>query len=302
MRQQNLYDIRDDRFSDLLILNAFLEELCPDCLWAEGPVWCEDWGHLIWSDIPNNRMMRWSPQSGVSVFRQPSDFTNGSTRDNQGRLVSCQHGTRRVVRTETDGTLTVLADSYRGGKLNSPNDVVVHEDGSIWFTDPTYGIISDYEGYKSEPEQPCRGVYRIDAQSGEVTLAVHDFVQPNGLAFSPDHSKLYVADSGFSHDPSAPHHIRVFDVAGDGRLSGGDVFADIDTGVPDGFRLDCEGRIWCSAGDGVHCFEPDGTLLGKILIPQTVANVVFGERLRNRLFIAASRSVYALHLNTRGCR
>lgn len=302
MRQQNLYDIRDDRFSDLLILNAFLEELCSDCLWAEGPVWCEDWGHLIWSDIPNNRMMRWSAQTGVSVFRQPSDFTNGNTRDNQGRLVSCQHGTRRVVRTEIDGTLTVLADSYRGGKLNSPNDVVVHEDGSIWFTDPTYGIISDYEGYRSEPEQPCRGVYRIDPQSGEVTLAVDDFVQPNGLAFSPDHSKLYVADSGFSHDPSAPHHIRVFDVAGDGRLSGGDVFADIDTGVPDGFRLDWEGRLWCSAGDGVHCFEADGTLLGKILIPQTVANVVFGERLRNRLFIAASRSVYALHVNTRGCR
>lgn len=302
MQTHNLYDIRDERFGDLIVRNAFLEELHSGCLWAEGPVWCEDWGHLIWSDIPNNRMLQWSPQMGVTTFREPSDFTNGNTRDHQGRLISCQHGTRRVVRTEVDGSITVLADRYQGKRLNSPNDVVVHANGSIWFTDPTYGILSDYEGYKSDPEQERHRVYRIDEATGEVTAVVDDFVQPNGLAFSPDYKKLYVADSGRSHDDAAPHHIRVFDVEDGSRLSGGAVFAEIDAGVPDGFRFDCDGRLWTSAGDGVHCFDPDGTLLGKILIPQAVANVTFGERGRNRLFIAASRSVYAIYVNTRGCR
>lgn len=302
MQAQHLYDIRDQRFADLIIPDASLEELDSSCLWAEGPVWYEEEGRLIWSDIPNNRMLQWSAHAGVSIFRKPSDFTNGNTRDHQGRLISCQHGTRRVIRTETDGSITVLADRFRGGRLNSPNDVVVHENGSIWFTDPTYGILSDYEGYKSDPEQDCRRVYRIDESSGEVTAVVDDFVQPNGLAFSPDYSKLYIADSGRSHDEAAPHHIRVFDVVDGRSLSGGAVFADIDAGVPDGFRLDVEGRLWTSAGDGVQCYAPDGTLLGKILIPQPVANVTFGQEGRSRLFITASRSVYALHVNTSGCR
>ncbi|WP_196260835.1 SMP-30/gluconolactonase/LRE family protein [Pelagibacterium limicola] len=301
MPSENLYEIRDDRFRDLIILNAFLEELYSDCLWAEGPVWCEDWRHLIWSDIPNNRMLRWSPETGVSVFRAPSNFANGNTRDRNGRLISCEHGARRVVRAEPDGGLTVLADSFEGGKLNSPNDVVVHEDGAVWFTDPTYGILSDYEGYKAEPEQARRRVYRIDGATGNITAVVDDFVQPNGLAFSPDFKKLYVADSGRSHDSAAPHHIRVFDVGDGGRLSGGAVFAEIDTGVPDGFRLDTEGRVWTSAGDGVHCFDPDGTLLGKIRIPQTVANLTFGGPRRAQLFIVATRSLYAIHVNARGC-
>lgn len=296
-----LYDIRDERFFELIVLNAFLEELYSACLWAEGPVWCEDWGHLIWSDIPNNRMLRWSPETGVSVFRRPSNFANGSTRDPEGRLITCEHGTRRVVRSEPDGTMTVLADSFEGKKLNSPNDVVVHADGSIWFTDPTYGILSDYEGYRAEPEQPRRRTYRIDGSTGRITAVADDFVQPNGLAFSPDFKKLYIADSGRSHDNEAPHHIRVFEVREDGRLTGGAVFAEIDTGVPDGFRFDSDGRLWTSAGDGVQCFDPDGTLLGKILIPQTVANLTFGGPMRSQLFIAASRSLYAIHVNARGC-
>ena len=302
MPSDKLYEICDPRFDRLIIRNAFLDELDSSCRWAEGPVWCPDWGQLIWSDIPNNRMLRWLPGVGVSTFRQPSDFTNGNTRDQHGRLISCQHGPRRVLRTEPDGSITVLADSYQGKRLNSPNDVVVHADGSVWFTDPTYGILSDYEGHRTEPEQERRRVYRIDPASGEVAAVVDDFVQPNGLAFSPDYSRLYVADSGASHDPSAPHHIRVFDVVEGKRLAGGKVFAEINAGVPDGFRLDTEGRVWTSAGDGVHCLDPDGTLLGKILIPQAVANVTFGERMRNRLFIAATRSIYALYVNARGCR
>ncbi|MCB1445681.1 MAG: SMP-30/gluconolactonase/LRE family protein, partial [Rhizobiaceae bacterium] len=231
-----------------------------------------------------------------------SDFTNGNTRDNQGRLVSCQHGMRRVIRTEIDGTITVLADSFDGKRLNSPNDVVVKSDGTIWFTDPSYGIMSNYEGFKAEPEQATRNVYRLDPQSGRLTVVCSDFGQPNGLAFSPDEAKLYIADSAFSHDPNWPRHIRVFDVRDDGTLGGGGEFCSVDNGLPDGFRVDVAGNIWTSAGDGVHCFSPEGDLLGKILVPQTVANVTFGGPRRNRLFIAATRSLYAVYTATTGAR
>ena len=303
MANDELYQIEDDRFRHLIVGSARLDVLFTGCRWAEGPVWFNDLGCLLWSDIPNQRILRWSANllsgDGVSVFRSPSNFANGHTRDWQGRLVSCEHGTRRVTRTEMDGKITVLADSYQGRRLNSPNDVVVRSDGSVWFTDPTYGILSDYEGYRAEPEQPARGVYRIDPASGGITCVIDDFAQPNGLAFSPDETKLYIADSAASHDPAAPRHIRVFDVQDDG-LQGGRVFALIDNGIPDGIRVDTAGNLWSSAADGVHCFAPDGSRLGKIRVPQGVANLTFGGPRRNRLFIAATTNLYAIYVAATG--
>ena len=301
---QPQYQVDDERFLYLTVGSSNLEKLYGGCRWAEGPVWFNDLGCLLWSDIPNQRILRYTDTPleghGVSVFRSPSNFANGHTRDGQGRLVSCEHGSRRVTRTEIDGTLTVLADQFKGKRLNSPNDVVVHSDGSIWFTDPTYGILSDYEGYRATPEQPVQGVYRIDA-SGQITLVADDFTQPNGLVFSPDETKLYIADSAFSHDPSFPRHIRVFDVAG-GKLANGRVFAHIDVGLPDGIRIDVEGNLWSSAGDGVHCFAPDGTRLGKIFVPEAVANLTFGGPMRNRLFITATSSLYSIYVAATGAQ
>lgn len=298
------YQIDDQRFVHLIVGSSRLHKLYGGCRWAEGPVWFNDLGCLLWSDIPNQRILRWSdmPLAGesVSVFRSPSNFANGHTRDASGRLVSCEHGTRRVTRTEIDGSVTVLADSFNGKRLNSPNDVIVHSDGSIWFTDPTYGIMSDYEGYRAAPEQPVRGVYRIDP-SGSISMVADDFGQPNGLVFSPDETRLYIADSAFSHDPSAPRHIRVFDVNGD-KLGNGRVFAHIDAGLPDGIRVDIDGNIWSSAADGVHCFAPDGTRLGKIFVPETVANLTFGGPRRNRLFITATSSLYEIFVAATGAQ
>jgi gluconolactonase len=300
--QKSIYEIHDPSFRYLTVGSAALDELYSGCRWAEGPVWFADLNCLIWSDIPNERMLRYSQDGDVSVFRTNSNFTNGNTRDRQGRLISCQHGARRVVRTEIDGTITVLADSYQGKRLNSPNDVVVKSDGSIWFTDPSYGILSNYEGYKAEQEQATRNVYRLDPSTGELTVVCDDFGQPNGLAFSPDESKLYIADSASSHDPVAPRHIRVFNVVDGKTLSGSRIFCSLDNGLPDGFRIDVDGNLWTSAGDGVHCFAPDGTLLGKILVPQTVANVAFGGPRRNRLFITATKSLYAVYTATTGAQ
>lgn len=300
----SIYQIDDPRFRFLTVGSAALDELATGCRWAEGPVWFNDLNCLLWSDIPNQRILRWSPDAtggGVSVFRKASNFSNGHTRDRQGRLVSCEHGTRRVTRTEIDGTITVLADSYRGKRLNSPNDVVVKSDGTIWFTDPTYGILSDYEGYRAEPEQATRNVYRLDPATGGLSVVCDDFGQPNGLAFSPDESTLYIADSWSSHVPDHPRHIRAFRVDG-ATLSGGAPFAVIDKGLPDGIRTDVAGNLWSSAADGVHCFAPDGTRLGKILVPQTVANLTFGGPRRNRLFIAATGSVYAVYTATTGAQ
>lgn len=299
-QKTSIYEIHDEAFRQLIVASAALEELYSDCRWAEGPVWFADLNCLIWSDIPNQRMMRWAPEGGVSVFRSPSNFVNGNTRDRQGRLVSCEHGGRRVTRTEIDGSITILADRYQGKRLNSPNDVVVRSDGSVWFTDPTYGIKSDYEGYKAEPEQDTRNVYRLDPESGDLEAVVTDFGQPNGLAFSPDETKLYVADSASSHDIKAPRHIRVFDVVDGKRLANDRIFCSLDNGLPDGFRVDVKGDVWTSAGDGVHCFSPDGVLLGKILVPQTVANLTFGGPRRNRLFITASKSLYSVFVATNG--
>ena len=303
------FEIHDPRFRFLHVGSAQLDRLWTGARWTEGPVWFNDLNCLIFSDIPNQRMLRWvpddlgggSPAGAVSVFRQPSGFANGHTRDRQGRLVSCQHGTRSVTRTEVDGTVTVIADSFGGKRLNSPNDVVIHSDGSVWFTDPSYGIMSDYEGYRADEEQPARHVFRCDPATGAIAAVADDFGQPNGLCFSPDESLLYIADSAASHDPDAEPHIRVFDVV-DGALRNGRVFARIDTGFPDGIRCDTEGRVWSSAADGVHCFDPDGTLLGKVRVPETVANLCFGGPRRNRLFITATTSVYAVYLTVTGAQ
>lgn len=295
------YEVIDDRFADYLIPVCGLEKLYTGMRWAEGPVYFADGRYLLFSDIPNNRMLRWEEESGnVSVFRYPSGFTNGHTRDRQGRLVSCEHGNRRVTRTEWDGSITVIADKFEGKRLNSPNDVVVKSDGSIWFTDPPYGILTNYEGTKADSEIGHCHVYRVDPETKAVRIVADDFVKPNGLAFSQDEKFLYIADSGRSHDRKAPHHIRRFNVSDDGTLSKGATFAEIEPGIPDGFRLDIHGNVWTSAGDGIHCFTQEGKLIGKILIPETVANLTFGGQHRNRLFIAATSSLYALYLNTAG--
>jgi len=294
------YDPRDQRFVGYINVNCQLEKLYSGTMWAEGPVWFGDGGFLLWSDIPNDRMLKWTPGAGVSEFRRPSNYANGHTRDREGRLVSCEHGARRVTRTEWDGSITVLADRYKGKRLNSPNDVVVKSDGSIWFTDPSYGILSDYEGHKGESEIGACHVYRIDPRSGKLEIVADDFDKPNGLAFSPDEKILYIADTGASHDPEGPRHIRAFKVGKEGKVSGGKVFAVCDAGVFDGFRLDEDGNIWSSAGDGVHCISPKGELLGKIRVPEVVANVTFGGPKKNRLFVTATTSLYAIYLNRRG--
>ena len=299
---EQVHEIIDARFRDLIVGSAKLERLYSACRWAEGPVWFKDGDFLLWSDIPNHRMMRYQPDGSVSVFRANSNFSNGNTRDRQGRLVSCEHGTRRVSRTEYDGTITVLADRFEGKSLNSPNDVVVHSNGSVWFTDPTYGIMTDYEGFKAEPEQPTRNVYRLDPETGELTAVVTDFLQPNGLVFSSDETKLYVADSGSSHTAGAPRQIRVFDVMDGKTLTSSREFCRLADGVPDGLRSDVHGNIWTSGGPAVHCYAPDGTLLGRIHIPEGVSNLTFGGPRGNRLFVTATTSVYSIYLATNGAQ
>lgn len=289
-----IYELHDSRFRALIQPQAHLERLATGCRWAEGPVWFPAGQVLLFSDIPNQRILRLTMEGQVSVFRQPSEFANGNTRDPEGRLITCQHGTRSVERTGHDGRNTTLATAFGGARLNSPNDVVVKSDGSIWFSDPSYGILGNYEGYRAPKEQSCNGVYRIDP-SGAITRVAEDFTQPNGLAFSPDESLLYVAESGASHDVSVPAVIRAYPVEG-ATLGAGRVQCRIDTGIPDGFRVDREGNIWSSAADGVHVFAPDGTLIGKILVPEVVANLTFGGPALNRLFITATTSVYAVYL------
>jgi gluconolactonase len=293
----SFFEVVEPVFSRFVLGNAPVKEIATGFDWVEGPVWFGDLNCLLFSDIPNNRMMRWIPGVGTSVFRAPSNYSNGNTRDREGRLITCEHLTRRVTRTERDGSITVLADSYQGKRLNSPNDVIVASDGAVWFTDPHYGIAMDYEGEKSEQELACH-VYRIDS-NGEIKAVLTDFNCPNGLAFSPDEKRLYVADTGRMHSGDA-QHIRAFDVGENWSLSGGEVLHSIKPGCADGFRLDTDGNIWSSAADGVHCLSPEGRLLGKIKIPQVVSNVCFGGRHRHVLFITASTSVYSVALNRRG--
>ncbi len=298
----------DKRFKGSVGTGA-VERIAHGFRWAEGPAYFAAGRYLVFSDIPNNRMIRFLEDDGhVSVFRYPSLNSNGNTVDYEGRLVTAEHTGRRITRTEHNGTITVIADRYNGKKLNSPNDVVVASNGSIWFTDPTYGVRGWYESLHGEIEQEKHNVFRVDGKTGATTVVVDDFVQPNGICFSPDEKKLYVIDTGISEGPGNPAHIRVFDVDIDsGKVANSKVFADgWAPATTDGMRCDVEGNVWCSMGwgdpkeDGVRCYHADGTLLGKIHTPETVSNIAFGGILRNRLYILGTTSVYACYVNTQG--
>ncbi|WP_427184893.1 SMP-30/gluconolactonase/LRE family protein [Bordetella bronchialis] len=289
-------------FDALHLPLAAVERIATGSRWAEGPVWFGDGRYLLWSDIPNDRIMRWDEATGqVGVFRGPANNANGNTRDRQGRLITCEHGGRRVTRTEYDGRITVLADTYEGKRLNSPNDVVVKSDGSIWFTDPPFGIVGYYQGEKAEQELPAN-VYRLDGQTGRLEVVADDVNGPNGLAFSPDESRLYVIESR-----ARPRTIRVFDVTAQGtRLANSRVLVDAGPGTPDGFRVDVHGNLWCGWGmgtpelDGVRVFSPQGEPIGHIGLPERCANLCFGGKHRNRLFMASCTSIYSLFVNTQG--
>jgi gluconolactonase len=293
----------DKRFT-YTVGNAAIERIASGCRWCEGPVYFRDLRCLIWSDVANNRLMRWNEENGaVSVFREPSNYANGNTRDNEGRLITCEQDSRRLTRTEHDGRITVLTDRYQGKPLNSPNDVVVSTDGAIWFTDPGYGILGNYESSQQRPFELPTNVYRLDPHTGAATVVADDFARPNGLAFSPDESRLYVIDSG----SAGGGHMRVFDVDR-GRLRNSRIFAQFGPGITDGVRTDVGGNVWCSYGwgdareDGVRCLAPNGDLIGKIHLPETTANLTFGGPKKSRLFICASTSVYSLYLNDVGAQ
>jgi gluconolactonase len=298
------YTILDRRFAKLIIGHAKLERLWTGARWTEGPAYFPAGRYLVFSDIPNDRIMRFDETSGaVSVFREPAMHTNGHTVDRQGRLVSCEHRRRAISRTEHDGRVVVLAERLNGKRFNSPNDVVVKSDGSIWFTDPTYGIDSDYEGDAALSEIGASNVYRLDPETSAVTTVIEDRVRPNGLAFSPDEKLLYVSDTGASHQHAHPKSITAYTVGPDGRsVSSPHTFAVSDAGFFDGFRCDVHGNVWTSTAEGVRCYAPDGTHLGTIRVPELVANVCFGGTKRNRLYITAQTSLYAIFLATTGAR
>jgi gluconolactonase len=296
----------DSSFNQYMLGSAALERLWTGARWTEGPVWFGDGRFLLFSDIPNNRMLKWSEETQeVSVYRNPSNNSNGNTRDTQGRLLTCEHGSRSVTRTEYDGSITVLADSFQGCRLNAPNDIVVHPDGGIWFTDPGYGIIWNYEGNKAAFELPTN-VYRIDPISQELEVVTSDLEKPNGLCFSPDYSKLYISDTGVTHKAGHPRVIEVFDVNSGRTLSNRQVFFDLGDAMPDGFRVDIDGNIWTSAGwageggDGVIILSPAAKKIGMIHTPEPVSNLCFGGAKRNRLFITAGQSLYSLYTDAQG--
>ncbi|MCR0983251.1 SMP-30/gluconolactonase/LRE family protein [Roseomonas pecuniae] len=296
------FEILDPSFARYQLDAAAVERLWTGARWSEGPVWLGDQRAVIWSDIPNQRTLRWSETTGqVDEFRNPDNFANGHARDRQGRLIACEHGARRVTRTEYDGRITVIADRFEGKPLNSPNDVVVKSDGSIWFTDPPFGILGDYEGYRAQPELPTN-IYRVDGATGAITVVSAEVGRPNGLAFSPDESLLYVVEAAAN-----PRIIRVFDVTENGtKLANNRVFFQARPGErPDGFRVDVEGNLWCGWGmsaefDGVRVINKAGQPIGHIHLPERCANLCFGGRNRNRLFMAASKSLYAVYVNTQG--
>jgi gluconolactonase len=289
----------DPRFGALVPAGASVITLFEAGTFCEGPVWFGDLRCLLWSDIPNDRLMRLTPDGHVDVFRSHSNFANGNTRDREGRLVTCEHGMRRVTRTETDGRITVIADSYEGKPLNSPNDVVVKSDGSVWFTDPDYGLRQNLPG--TPRDQAKDNVFRVDGKTGKVTVVADDFVKPNGLCFSPDERVLYIVDSAVTDGPDLPSHIRRFSVRDDGTLSGGEVFATT-VGVPDGLRVDTDGNVWTSAGPGVNVYTPDGDWLGRIAFPQDVTNVTFGGDDRRRLFATSGPGLYAIDVSAEGAQ
>jgi gluconolactonase len=289
----------DPAFNALVLPNAPLLCLGEGFAWLEGPVWFADANQLLVSDLPNDRILRWTEGGGVSVFRTPAHFANGHARDRQGRLVGCSHGLHAITRTELDGRETILVDRHLGRRLNGPNDLAVHADGAIWFTDPLYGLSTDYEGGKRVSES-APAVYRFDPASGELSIVADDFEGPNGLAFSPDGALLYIAETGTQFAAEPTQHIRVFDVRNGKTLANGRVFHTVSPGYSDGFSMDEAGRLWSSAADGIHCIDSDGHLLGKILTGDTVSNLVFGGRNRSRLFICASQRLLAIYTNVRG--
>lgn len=297
--------IIDKRFGKYILFNAAIERLWTGARWAEGPVWFGDGKFLLFSDIPNNVILRWTEETGeVSKFRVPSNYSNGNTRDRQGRLITCEHDTRRVTRTEPDGSITVLIDKYENKLLNAPNDAVVHSNGSIWFTDPGYGILSNYEGHIDQFELPTN-VYRFDPTTGETSVVTDEFIRPNGLCFSPDEKLLYIAETGQGTDK--PVSIKVFNVLKGRELSDGRRFYDMGKGWADGIRCDTDGNVWAATGggegyNGVQVFAPDGKLIGKICLPEICANLCFGGAKHNRLFMTASQSLYALYVNTQGAQ
>ena len=290
--------ILDPRFQKYMLPNVHKETLFTGTRWAEGPAYFAAGRYLVWSDIPNDRLLRYDEtDDSVSVFRKPCRFQNGHMVDREGRLLCCEHQGRQISRIEVDGSETILASHHDGKRLNSPNDIVVKSDGTIWFTDPTYGIDGHYEGDWAESETGGSYVYRLDPRNGMLDAVVTDFEKPNGLAFSPDETLLYIVDTGATHREDGPRHIRVFDVSQDNELSNDRVFAVCTIGLFDGFRVDTNGNLWTSAGDGVHCLSPEGELMGKILTGETVANVEFGGLKRNRLFICATRTLQAIYVN-----
>jgi gluconolactonase len=293
------FEICEPRFAHYVLDNAPLEELATGFRWIEGLVWMGDAGCLLFQDLPGDRTMRWIESAGISIYRAPSGFANGQTRDRQGRLVSCSHHERCLYRTELDGSVTRLIDRHAGKRLNAPNDVTVKSDGTIWFTDPLYGIQNDYEGGRQISEQPP-ALYRFDPQNGDIGIVADDFDGPNGIVFSPDESRLYVCETGDQTKDNPKQYIRRFNVLPDGNLRGGEIFHKIAPGYADGICMDEDGNLWSSAQDGVHCIDPSGMLLGKILVPYRVSNLTFGGRHRSRLFIGGSHTLYAIFLNRRG--
>jgi gluconolactonase len=293
-------EVYDDRMSALILSKVLLQKLAGGAIHSEGPVYIHEDDSVVWSDAHNNRLLRWSAKDGVSILRDPSDYQSGNYRDLEGRLVACSSGLRAIIRQEHDRQWQVLVDRYQGKRFNSPNDLVVKRDGTIWFTDPPYGITEPNQGYGGEQEQPGSFVYRFDPATHDLDAVITDMVRPNGLTFSPDEKLLYVSDTAAFNIPHAPHHIRVYDVVHDRQVINGRVFAVIDPGQPDGMCVDEQGNVFTSSGDSVQVYAPDGQRLGKILVPETPANLTFGGQERNRLFITAGTSLYAIDLNTRG--
>jgi gluconolactonase len=304
----NLIEVLDPRFARVAPVGdaaAKLERLCTGAVWSEGPVWIRETGELLWSDIPNNRMLAWHADRGMTVWRDAVEFTNGHVREADGSLLHCSHGRRALVRTRFDAQGRavgdeVVVDRYQGRRFNSPNDVVVKRDGSIWFTDPPYGIMSDREGHKAESELGRCYVFCFDPSSGALRIVSDFFEDPNGLAFSPDERVLYVSDTSAARHRDGKHHIVAFDVIGGQDLANPRVFAVVQPGLADGFRVDIHGFVYTSSEDSVQVYHPDGTRMGRIPVPEKVGNLVFGGEQGNELYISASTSLYRIVLNTRG--